>query len=103
MALDVGAGSLAWRILPSLRGFGGRSGLMRVTPPMSWRNIAKSLIYCCEYAPGGKTRISAIERERSVWLVVPETTANPYFCFCGGAGGGDFCSLVGGTMFLIRM
>ena len=23
-----------------------------------------------------------------------------YFCFCGG---GDVCSLVGGTMFLIRM
>jgi len=26
-----------------------------------------------------------------------------YFCFCGGAGGGDVGSLVGGTMFLIRM
>ena len=27
----------------------------------------------------------------------------PYFCFWGGAGGGEVRSLVGGTMFLIRM
>jgi len=37
-----------------------------------------------------------------VWIEVTKAIQRTHY-FCGGAGGGDACSLVGGTMFLIRM